>query len=57
MEQDLKSELTEVPRNDWSFKADPKKQGVDNDWHSRVTDASWDKIRIGEHWMVKATKD
>ncbi|MCU0711592.1 MAG: hypothetical protein MUC43_06000 [Pirellula sp.] len=50
MEQDLKSELMEVPRNDWSFKADPKKQGVDGGWHSLAADASWGKIRIGEHW-------
>jgi hypothetical protein len=50
IEADLRSELTEVPRNDWRFKADPKRTGIAEKWHSQSPDSSWGSIRIGEHW-------
>lgn len=50
IESDLSSELTEVPRNDWRFKADPKRSGVSEKWHSLSPDSTWSGIRIGEHW-------
>lgn len=50
IESDLRSELVEVPRNDWRFKADPKRSGIAEKWHSQLPDSSWGSIRIGEHW-------
>jgi hypothetical protein len=50
IESDLRSELTEVPRNDWQFKADLKRLGIAEKWHSQSPDSTWGGIRIGEHW-------
>ncbi len=40
IESDLSSELTELPRNDWRFKADPKRSGVSEKWHSLSPDST-----------------
>jgi hypothetical protein len=50
IESDLRSELVEVARSDWRFKADPKRSGIVERWHSQSPDSSWGSIRIGEHW-------
>jgi hypothetical protein len=48
---DLKIELIEVPRDEWSFMPDKQNRGKELGWEKPHVDrGQWKSIRVGTHW-------
>lgn len=51
MHGDLTTQLQELARKGWKFKADPTNTGLDKRWQTEGIDHSeWNDIEIGMHW-------
>ena len=59
MREKLREEKIDLTKPAWSFRPDPRDEGLRQNWHQPATklDASWKPIRVGQHWESQGYPD